>query len=79
MEIEQLKKRIVQLEKENAELRKESISNTTQSNSETFQTNTTSQHLFWECDHDLNADQVNRYSRQLLLSSFGPEGKVFFE
>ena len=79
MEIENLKNRIAELEKENEQLLRRNLelegrNPLEQETPKAPESDHSSDKCSWECDHDLTKAQVERYSRQLVLSSFGPQG-----
>ena len=72
--MEDLQRRIADLEQENAQLRRALVGSDTrfQNSDETVSDAKTER--TWECGHDLTAQQVARYSRHLMLPTFGVEG-----
>lgn len=80
MEVEKLQNRIAKLERENAQLRQQNLALENQGRFKTAPLNPQSGNeepdsRFWECSHSLTKQQVERYSRQLLLHSFGAQGE----
>ena len=76
MEIDQLKQRVAALEKENAVLREELLKGESGCIHPSSHTHSaTASGTFWERDHRLNASEVQRYGRQLILPVFGPQGE----
>ena len=77
MEIDQLKQRVAALEEENAVLRQQLLEGRSGcvhlSSRNTHSADSSG--TFWESDHGLNAFEVQRYGRQLILPTFGPQGE----
>eukprot|EP00210_Caulerpa_lentillifera_P006862 g6559.t1 len=76
---EQLKRQICELQRTNAELLKRNgqlEAEKKQLMEKRSEFSITESILPWECPHDLTKEQVARYSRQLVLPSFGPEAQA---